>query len=77
MDLSCLTAAGHRDGYLPISSRPGLGVELVDARVHPFLWATGITRPSQTTMPERDHDEIHAPAHCVAWDRPVNLDVVK
>jgi galactonate dehydratase len=29
-----------RDGYLQISSRPGLGVELVDARVRPFLWAT-------------------------------------
>jgi len=28
-----------RDSYLPISDRPGLGVELVDERVRPFLWA--------------------------------------
>jgi galactonate dehydratase len=26
-------------GYLPIPDRPGLGVELVDERVRPFLWA--------------------------------------
>ena len=25
--------------YLPIPSRPGLGVELVEARLRPFLWA--------------------------------------
>ncbi len=29
-----------RDGYMPIPDRPGLGVELVDARVKPFLWGT-------------------------------------
>jgi galactonate dehydratase len=29
-----------RNGYVPISSRPGLGVELVQERVRPFLWAT-------------------------------------
>lgn len=28
-----------RDGYLSIPNRPGLGVELVDERVRPFLWA--------------------------------------
>jgi galactonate dehydratase len=28
-----------RDGRLPISDRPGLGVELVEERVRPFLWA--------------------------------------
>ncbi len=28
-----------RDGYLPIPDRPGLGVELVDERVQPFVWA--------------------------------------
>jgi galactonate dehydratase len=27
-------------GYLPIPDRPGLGVELVDERVRPFLWTT-------------------------------------
>ncbi len=27
-----------RDGYMPIPSKPGLGVELVDARAKPFLW---------------------------------------
>ncbi len=29
-----------QDSYLPIPDRPGLGVELVDERVRPFLWAT-------------------------------------
>jgi galactonate dehydratase len=28
-----------KDSYLPIPDRPGLGVELVDERVRPFLWA--------------------------------------
>jgi len=28
-----------QNGYLPIPDRPGLGVELVDERVRPFLWA--------------------------------------
>jgi galactonate dehydratase len=28
-----------RNGYVPISSRPGLGVELAEDRVQPFLWA--------------------------------------
>jgi galactonate dehydratase len=28
-----------KDGFLPIPSRPGLGVELVEKRVKPFLWA--------------------------------------
>ena len=28
-----------QNSYLPISDRPGLGVELVDERVRPFLWA--------------------------------------
>lgn len=28
-----------KNGYLPIGTRPGLGVELVEERVHPFLWA--------------------------------------
>jgi len=28
-----------QDGHLPIPSRPGLGVELVEERVRPFLWA--------------------------------------
>ncbi len=28
-----------RDGYLAIPDRPGLGVELVEERVRPFLWA--------------------------------------
>jgi galactonate dehydratase len=28
-----------RDSHLPISDRPGLGVELVGERVRPFLWA--------------------------------------
>jgi len=28
-----------RDGCLPIPSRPGLGVELVEERVRPFVWA--------------------------------------
>jgi galactonate dehydratase len=29
-----------KDSYLPITDRPGLGVELVEERVKPFLWAT-------------------------------------
>jgi galactonate dehydratase len=29
-----------KDSHLPISDRPGLGVELVEERVKPFLWAT-------------------------------------
>jgi galactonate dehydratase len=29
-----------RDGYMPIPNKPGLGVELVDGRVRPFLWGT-------------------------------------
>ncbi len=29
-----------QDSYLPIPDRPGLGVELVDEKVSPFLWAT-------------------------------------
>jgi L-alanine-DL-glutamate epimerase-like enolase superfamily enzyme len=29
-----------RNGLMPIPNRPGLGVELVDDRVRPFLWAT-------------------------------------
>ena len=28
-----------KDGFLPVHSRPGLGVELVEKRVKPFLWA--------------------------------------
>jgi galactonate dehydratase len=28
-----------KDGFLPISNRPGLGIELVEERVKPFLWA--------------------------------------
>jgi galactonate dehydratase len=28
-----------RDGQMPIPERPGLGVELVEERVRPFLWA--------------------------------------
>jgi galactonate dehydratase len=28
-----------RDGRLPISNRPGLGVELIEERARPFLWA--------------------------------------
>ncbi len=28
-----------KDSHLPIPDRPGLGVELVDERVRPFLWA--------------------------------------
>jgi galactonate dehydratase len=28
-----------RGGYVPISDRPGLGVELVEDRVRPYLWA--------------------------------------
>lgn len=28
-----------KNGYLPIGTRPGLGVNLVEERVHPFLWA--------------------------------------
>jgi galactonate dehydratase len=28
-----------QDSYLPIPDRPGLGVELVEERVRPFLWA--------------------------------------
>ncbi len=28
-----------QDGHLPIPDRPGLGVELVEERVRPFLWA--------------------------------------
>jgi galactonate dehydratase len=28
-----------KNGFLPISDRPGLGVELVEERVKPFLWA--------------------------------------
>lgn len=28
-----------QNGYLPIPDRPGLGVELIDERVRPFLWA--------------------------------------
>jgi galactonate dehydratase len=28
-----------RDSYLPIPERPGLGVELLEERVRPFLWA--------------------------------------
>ncbi len=28
-----------QDGHLPIPTRPGLGVELVEERVRPFLWA--------------------------------------
>ncbi len=27
-----------RDGYMPIPNRPGLGMELVESRVKPFLW---------------------------------------
>ncbi len=29
-----------KNSYMPIPDRPGLGVELVDGKVHPFLWAT-------------------------------------
>src|SRR5215475_11608880 len=29
-----------RDGYVPISTRPGLGVELTQDRVRPYLWAS-------------------------------------
>jgi len=29
-----------RQSYIPIPNEPGLGVELVDERVRPFLWAT-------------------------------------
>ena len=29
-----------RQGYVTISDRPGLGVELVEDRVRPYLWAT-------------------------------------
>lgn len=29
-----------RNSSVPVSNRPGLGVELVEARVRPFLWAT-------------------------------------
>jgi galactonate dehydratase len=29
-----------KNGMLPISDRPGLGIELVEERVKPFLWAT-------------------------------------
>jgi galactonate dehydratase len=29
-----------RDGVLPIPGRPGLGVDLIEERVRPFLWAT-------------------------------------
>jgi galactonate dehydratase len=29
-----------RNGVMPISDRPGLGVELAEPRVRPFLWAT-------------------------------------
>ena len=28
-----------RNGYVPISDRPGLGVGLVEDRVRPYLWA--------------------------------------
>jgi galactonate dehydratase len=28
-----------RDGFMPIPNRPGLGVELAEERVRPFLWA--------------------------------------
>jgi galactonate dehydratase len=28
-----------KDGFLPIPGRPGLGIELVEERVKPFLWA--------------------------------------
>jgi galactonate dehydratase len=28
-----------QNSYLPISDRPGLGVELVDEHIAPFLWA--------------------------------------
>jgi galactonate dehydratase len=28
-----------KNGFLPISDRPGLGIELVEKRVRPFLWA--------------------------------------
>jgi galactonate dehydratase len=28
-----------KNGFLPISDRPGLGIELVEERVKPFLWA--------------------------------------
>jgi galactonate dehydratase len=28
-----------RDGFMPIPNRPGLGVELAEDRVRPFLWA--------------------------------------
>jgi galactonate dehydratase len=28
-----------KNGFLPISDRPGLGIELVEDRVKPFLWA--------------------------------------
>jgi galactonate dehydratase len=29
-----------KDSYMPIPNRPGLGVELVEERVRPFLWGT-------------------------------------
>jgi len=29
-----------RNGYMPVSDRPGLGVELIEANVRPHLWAT-------------------------------------
>jgi galactonate dehydratase len=29
-----------RNGYLPISHRPGLGLELINERVRPFLWGS-------------------------------------
>jgi galactonate dehydratase len=33
-----------RNGLMPIPDRPGLGVELVEERIRPFLWAR--CRPS-------------------------------
>ena len=32
-----------KNGYVPIPDRPGLGVELVEERVRPFLWAQCMT----------------------------------
>ena len=29
-----------KDSYMPIPNRPGLGIELVEERVRPFLWGT-------------------------------------
>jgi len=35
-----------KDGYLELPQRPGLGIELLEEKVRPFLWAEIGSTPS-------------------------------